>query len=284
MNNQVQMNNHTQNAPKVQGEEKLKDVLDTLVERGQSNFPKGIHANRLKANALMYIAQDANLTEAARKTPSKVAQIVYNFIALGLDMLNRECYIIPFVKNRDRPNEFVELTIIKDYKGEIKLARKYSVDPIREIFARVVYEKDKYHFNELGHFVHVFDPFDVDRGARKGAYCTVVYENGVQQTEFVNVEEINKIKSVSKSASYPNSPWNQWEDEMWRKTAIRKAMKNISLDFGSSEIQEINRGLENDVDFDNGTQASTHQQIKAQNDAFENVVESEAKEVNFNDI
>lgn len=283
MNNQVQMNNQTQNAPKVQGEEKLKGVLNSMIKKSISVFPEGVNAELLKINALVHIERNPSLLEIAKIEPVRIAQIVYNFIALGLDMLNRECYIIPFINNKGRADQQVELTIIKDYKGEIKLARKYSVDPIREIFARVVYENDQYHFNELGHFVHIFDPFDVDRGAKKGAYCTVVYKSGVQQTEFVNVEEINKIKSVSKSAGYPNSPWNRWEDEMWRKTAVRKAMKNISLDFGSTEAARSYGDTDTDVDFSIAP-VSTPQPIKAQNDAFENVIESEAKEVNFNDI
>lgn len=263
------------NIQQASGQDKLSTVLDKMVIKGMSSFPKGVNAERLKINALMHIAQNKDLSEVAKNQPAKIAQIVYNFIALGLDMLNRECYIIPF-KN--------ELTILKDYKGEIKLARKYSVDPIREIFARVVYENDSYHFNELGQFVHTFDPFSLDRGAKKGAYCTVVYENGVHQTEFVNVEEINKVKGVSKSASYDSSPWKRWEDEMWRKTAIRKAMKNISLEFGSGEIRQIYESTETDIDINNTGIRANAEPIKEQNDAFENVIESEAKEVDFNDV
>lgn len=264
MSNQVQ----------VQGEGRLSSILDKMVAKGISTFPKGVNAERLKINALMYIAQDKNVSEVAKNQPSKIAQIVYNFIALGLDMLNRECYIIPF-KN--------ELTILKDYKGEVKLARKYSVDPIREIFARVVYENDSYHFNELGQFVHTFDPFATDRGDKKGAYCTVIYENGVHQTEFVNADEIKKIRGFSKSSGSQYSPWNTWEDEMWKKTAIRKAMKNISLDFGSSEVLKVYQETDNDVDFNNGSRSSA-EPIKEQNDAFDNVIDAEATEVNIHDI
>lgn len=264
MSNQVQ----------AQGEGRLSSILDKMVAKGISTFPKGVNAERLKINALMYIAQDKNVSEVAKNQPAKIAQIVYNFIALGLDMLNRECYIIPFGEN---------LTILKDYKGEVKLARKYSIDPIREIFARVVYENDSYHFNELGQFVHTFDPFATDRGDKKGAYCTVIYENGVHQTEFVNADEIKKIRSASKSSGKPASPWNNWEDEMWRKTAIKKAMKNISLDFGSGEILKAYQESDNDVDFNSGSRSSA-EPIKTQNDAFDNVIEAEATEVNIHDI
>jgi len=190
-------------------------------------------------------------------------------------MLNKECYIIPFKG---------DLTILKDYKGEVKLARKYSVDPIREIFSRVVYETDQYRFNEYGHFIHEFDPFSTTRGAKKGAYCTVIYENGVHQTEFVNIEEIQKIRNFSKSSNSSYSPWNNWEDEMWRKTAVRKAMKNISLDFGNSETLKAYQESDNNVNFGSSSPRFSSAEVVNQSDAFDDAIEAEAKEVNFNDI
>ena len=268
------MNNVQVNSQAPQSINGFQGRLEKMISKGASSFPQGVNAERLKINALMHIAQDENLKQLAIQQPAKIAQIVYNFIALGLDMLNKECYIIPFKG---------DLTILKDYKGEVKLARKYSVDPIREIFSRVVYEADSYRFNEYGHFIHEFDPFSTDRGAKKGAYCTVIYENGVHQTEFVNAEEIQKIRSFSKSSNSQYSPWNNWEDEMWRKTAIRKAMKNISLDFGSSETLKAYHESDNDVDFNNAPRSSTAP-IQEQPDAFDDAIEAEAKEVDFNDI
>ena len=267
MNNAQASNNNTPSIRRFQG------ILEASIAKGVASFPKGVNAERLKINALMHIAQDENLKQLAIQQPAKIAQIVYNFIALGLDMLNKECYIIPF-KN--------DLTILKDYKGEVKLARKYSVDPIREIFSRVVYETDSYRFNELGQFIHTFDPFATDRGAKRGAYCTVIYENGVHQTEFVNAEEIQKIRNFSKSSSSQYSPWNNWEDEMWRKTAIRKAMKNISLDFGNSETLKAYQESDNDVDFN--TPRSNNTEIKPQHDAFADVIEGEIEEVSLQDV
>lgn len=269
------MSNTQTNSQAPQNIGRFQGTLEKMISKGATSFPQGVNADRLKINALMHIAQDENLKQLAIQQPAKIAQIVYNFIALGLDMLNKECYIIPFKG---------DLTILKDYKGEVKLARKYSVDPIREIFSRVVYEADSYKFNEYGHFIHEFDPFSTSRGEKKGAYCTVIYENGVHQTEFVNAEEIRKIRNFSKSSSSQYSPWNNWEDEMWRKTAVRKAMKNISLDFGNSETLKAYHESDNDVDFSGATPRSNSEPIKEQPDAFDDAIDAEAKEVDFNDI
>ncbi len=202
-----------------------------------------------------------------------IAQYVYNFISLGLDMLNRECYIIPY---KDK------LTVLKDYKGEIKLAKMYSVNPIREIIARIVCQNDEYFFNENDHFIHKFDPFSTSRGEKVGAFCTIIYENGVRQTEFVNPEEIKKIKAVSQSANSEYSPWKKWEDEMWKKTVIKKAMKNISLDFNSTEIQNAYLNSDNDVTF----ARKTEQEPVKQKDVFdaEDAVLVDPEEVDIKDV
>lgn len=214
--------------------------LKSMVEKSSAALPRDINADRLRINAMMYVTEDKKLYQLACEQPAKIAQIIFNFIALGLDMLNRECYIIPYNG---------KLQVLKDYKGEVKLVKKYAIDPIREIYARVVYAQDKYYFDEENKFIHEFDPFKVDRGDKIGAFCTVIYQNGVQQTEFVNIEEIEKVKSVSQSAKSEYSPWQKWEDEMFKKTVIRKAMKNISLDFGNNELQAAYKNTDNDVDF-----------------------------------
>ena len=48
---------------------------------------------------------------------------------LGLDFTMRECYAIPYAST---------LQFQTDYKGEVKLAKKYSVNPIKDIYAKLV--------------------------------------------------------------------------------------------------------------------------------------------------
>lgn len=254
---------------------KFKATLSALIERSAGALPKDINSERLKINAMVYIHEDKKLNKLAEEQPVKIAQLVFNFIALGLDLLNKECYIIPYGDT---------LQVLKDYKGEVKLAKKYAIDPIREIYARVVYKQDKYYFDNENKFVHEFDPFKIDRGEKIGAFCTVIYKNGVQQTEFVNIDEIKKVKEVSKSANSDFSPWKNWEDEMYKKTVIRKAMKNISLDFGNNEVQKAYKESDNDIDFNR----QNNEEIISQDDP--NIIDvevdqpKEVEEVDFNAI
>jgi recombination protein RecT len=213
-----------------------------MLTKGIKALPSDVNSDRLKLNALMYIAGDKKLKELAMEQPAKIAQIVYNFIVLGLDMLNKECYIIPFGN---------ELVISRDYKAERKLAKKYSVEGIRNIQSDVVFSNDEYSYLD-GKFVHNYDPFksEAERGKRIGSYCKITYDNGVENYTFISLDEIKRVKSVSKSANSSFSPWVNWESDMFKKTAIRKAMKEISLDFGNDTIQDAYKNTDNDVDFE----------------------------------
>ena len=239
--------------------EKFEINLTKMLEKGIKALPSDVNSDRLKLNAMMYIAQDEKLKDLAQRQPAKIAQIVYNFIALGLDMNNKECYIIPFG---------TVPTVILDYKGLEKLAKKYSVEPINLIYSRAVHEKDDYGFKDNGEFYHKFDPFasEEKRGKRIGSYCKVEYKSGSVDIEFVNLDEINRVKAVSKTASQKGSVWEKWEESMFRKTAVRKMTKHIPLDFGKyQEVEKAFKESDNDIDFER----KNTDVVLEQNDVFE---------------
>ena len=217
--------------------DKFKYNLETILTQNIKALPSDVNADRLKLNALMYISQDAKLMALAQEKPSVMAQIVYNFVALGLDMSNREVYIIPFGSTP---------TVIRDYKGEEKLAKKYSVKEIKTIKSNIVRSTDEQGFDEEGHFFHRYNAFatDSDRGEIIGAYCKVVYVDDSYDLETVNIDEIKKVRAVSKTANSPDSVWNKWAESMWRKTAVKKAMKHIPLDFKKLASDEVAATIE----------------------------------------
>lgn len=243
---------------------KVGDQLEGMISRNLTAIPKGVNHDRLRLNAIMYINQDEKVKAVALQQPARVAQILFNFIILGLDVFNKEAYIIPFGK---------ELQVIRDYKGEAKLAKMYSVEPIKNITARVVYEGDKYSFDIDDNFKHEFDPFTSKKDKKMiGAYCTISYKNGDKMTEFINEDEINKIKAFSKSSSSQYSPWNTWEESMWKKSVIRKALKLVPLDFGAPELNKAYTETDNDVDF---TKPIQEVEIIEQPDPFADIPEVE---------
>ena len=220
----------------------FKSALELTIKSGIKSIPHEINADRLKLNAIMAIDQDEGLRKHAISQPIVIAQYIFNFVIQGLDMLNREAYIVPYKG---------KLTPVIDYKGLKKIAQQYSVKPIKIILSGVVRKNDTY-INKNGIFNHEFDPFqsDKDRGIFIGAYCTIKYTDGEEQSVFVNADEVNKVKKSSPSSKSDFSPWNSWEETMWEKTVIRKAMKYVNLDFGGNEnLAKAYRDSDKEVEF-----------------------------------
>ncbi len=243
----------------------FKNALEGTIKGGIKAIPHEINADRLKLNAIMCIDQNQNLRAEAVKQPVVIAQYVFNFVIQGLDMLNREAYIVPY-KNK--------LTPVIDYKGLKKIAQKYSVKPIKIILSGVVRKNDKY-INKNGIFTHEFDPFmsDKERGEFIGAYCTIKYQDGEEQTAFVNADEVQKVRKSSPSSESSYSPWTTWEESMWEKTVIRKAMKYVNLDFGGNEyLAKAYRESDKDVEFNKNEVVDV--EVIEQKDVFDTEVQA----------
>lgn len=118
--------------------------------------------------------------------------------------------------------------------GIIKKARQSG--EISALGARIVYSKEI----EEGRFTHkVVDgvpKVDHDpilwgeRGAKVLVYSFVRFKDGSVDFEFLHADDVAKIRAVSKAKF---GPWFDWEEEMWKKTAIRRHAKRLPV---SSEL------------------------------------------------
>ena len=99
---------------------------------------------------------------------------------------------------------------------------------IKTISAEVVYEKDLFDY-ELGSTPKItHKPLIVgDRGKPMCVYSVAVTTNGGEYYEVMNMDDINKCRNASKSGSHPSSPWNNWFDQMAKKTVIHRIAKRL---------------------------------------------------------
>lgn len=115
------------------------------------------------------------------------------------------------------------------YQGLVQVAR--NTGTILSISAQVAYENEY----QQGRF-KVFggdderiehSPFMAgeERGDLLACYCIVKFVDGGIQREWMRADDVAKVRAVSKSSGKPNSPWNKWESEMWRKSVLRRALK-----------------------------------------------------------
>ena len=97
------------------------------------------------------------------------------------------------------------------------LAYRYKVEAlkdmgVREVFADLVYEGDKFEVNRDGgvvvNVVHEY-PFDAKREGTKGvrgAWGVAIYEDGRRRYKVLNMTDINRAKAAS--ATKTGGPWN----------------------------------------------------------------------------
>lgn len=106
---------------------------------------------------------------------------------------------------------------------------------VAKISAQVVYENDhfvvSYGFDE--DVTHNPPPLDKPRGKAIGAYATAVLKDGSRLLEVMSLEEIEKVRNVSRAKGA--GPWVQWFGEMARKTVMRRLSKRLPM---STDLEE----------------------------------------------
>lgn len=138
---------------------------------------------------------------------------------------------------------------VPGYKGLITLARRSGY--VASITAEPVHAGDdfKYRLGLTPVLEHVpFDMLDLrDQSAQLSAlamaedkkandpyrliaaYSVLTLKDSTKEFKVVTQRFIDRIKKASKSSNHPDSPWNQWEEAMWCKTAIKQCLKFAPL-------------------------------------------------------
>lgn len=186
----------------------------------QSCLPKHMTPERMCRVALQTIRRTPQLMNC---TPESLVAAIVEASSLGLELdLRGQAYLVPY-KN--------SVTLIPGYKGLMDLA--YRSGRVTNIYAEVVCENDHFAFAlglapKLEH-----TPNLEDRGALKAVYAVARVKDADPAFVVLGKTEIDKIRKASKASG--SGPWVQWEEEMWKKTAIRRLCKYLPL---SPEIQK----------------------------------------------
>lgn len=100
---------------------------------------------------------------------------------------------------------------------------------IAKVSAQVVYEADEFvwHLGFDEGVTHNPPALNEPRGKAIGAYATAVLKDGSRLLEVMSLEEIEKVRSVSRAKG--NGPWVTWWGEMARKTVLRRLSKRLPM-------------------------------------------------------
>lgn len=198
----------------------LTDSLDKQV----AALPKDFNKQRFVQNC-MTVLQDgqADFSKCDSRT---VIRTLMKASYLGLDFFNGECYAIPYG---------TQCQFQTDYKGEIKLCKRYSSNPIQDIYAKNVRDGD--YFEEVidnGKQYVNFKPKAFNNGEIIGAFAVVLYKDGSMMYDTMSKEDIEHTRQTfSKAAN--SKAWKESYGEMCKKTVLRRLCKLIDLNFDTAE-------------------------------------------------
>ena len=188
----------------------LKNVQDAL--------PKDFNKERFVQNALALLNENPNIAKYGQE------QIIGGLMKgayLGLDFYSKECYLVPYGN---------QLNYQTDYRGAKKLAKKYAIRPVKDIYAKLVREGDLFEESiDGGNQTFVFKPKAFNDGKIIGAFAVCLYADGGMQYDTMSLADLENTRKQSKASNSP--AWKNFTGEMYKKTVLHRLCKHIELDF-----------------------------------------------------
>ena len=244
--------------------EQLTDKLVSI----QKALPKSFNRERFVQNALTVMNEKPELAKINR---AMVIQGLCKGAYLGLDFMNKECYLIPYGNS---------VQFQTDYKGDCKFVKRYAIRPILDVFAKVVREGDFFEEGVIDNHPTVnFKPQPFSNKPIVGAFAIVLYKDGGMEYEAMSTEDIQSVRNNYSKASNSKA-WKYSFDEMAKKTVLRRLCKHIETDFESVEARQAwdeGAGME----FTNTNQPIAEEEVI---DVFATEVTEEAEVVDVDSV
>lgn len=219
--------------------------LTSILEQQTAALPKDFNKQRFIQNC-MTVLQDGK-ADFSKCEPKTIVRTLLKGAYLGLDFFNSECYAIPYG------------TTVKfqtDYKGERKIAKRYSSNPIQDIYAKVVREGDDFsEVIENGRQTVSFKPKVFNDGEIIGAFAVCLYRDGSMIYDAMSKAEIEHTRDTF-SNSATGKAWKDSFGEMAKKTVLRRLCKLIDLNF---ETQEAKQAFEDGSAFEFEKKKEVHE-------------------------
>lgn len=234
------------------------DVLTVALVDNKEALPKNFNKARFVQNAIALINDNPALQ---KYNQSQLKAGLLKGAYLGLDFYSKEAYLIPYGQ---------QLNFQIDYRGAKKLAKKYAIRKIKDIYAEVVRDGDEFEKVVNGNVTTVkFKPKPFSDAKVIGAFAVVEYADGGLVCDTMSLKELEVTRSKSKASN--SMAWKDFTTEMYRKTVLHRLCKHIEIEFENP----------NQLDLWNDSNAMEKQETNVQvdNPFDENVIDVEAKVV-----
>lgn len=211
----------------------IKTGLTKKLTENKEALPAGFNQQRFILNCITVIQDmmkdDKKKAQLEKINPETIPVCLAKAAYLGLDFFNGECYAIPYGGN---------LSFQTDYKGEIKLCKRYSKNKIKDIFAKVVRQGDFFMEEVDGGKQNVqYRPKPFSNEQMIGAFAIAVFEDGSMMYDTMSSEDIENVRNTYSKVK-DSQAWKSSTGEMYKKTVLRRLCKLIDLDFDNIEQQK----------------------------------------------
>ena len=226
----------------------FKEALTESLADAQMALPENFNVTRFVLNCDSILRENETLSKFIKSHPGDgIIQAKKGMLKgafLGLDFMQSEAYLIPYGDT---------LTFMPSYTGKVKLCKRYSTRPIRDIYSRIVREGDELIEKVVDGKPSIdFIPKPFNTRDIIGAFAVVIYQDGGIDYETMSIGELEQVRKSSKMGT--TGAWKAYTSEMYRKTVLRRLTKHIDLNFDSSEqAQYFNE--DTDIETDVRTQA-----------------------------
>lgn len=207
--------------------------MATIVESGATQFksllPNHINKDRFLKSAILALNANPDLKECTQKS---IISTLCQAAEIGLDFTPAKghAYIVKFAN---------EAKFMPGYRGLMELVRRTG--KVKKIESHIVYENDKFEISYGTESYMKHAPIITGaRGAMIGAYAIAILETGENVYEFMNMDDLNKVRATSRMAR--KGAWAAFETEMYRKIPIRRLFKYLP------SSPDLDTALSNDND------------------------------------
>ena len=206
--------------------DKMNDVvmneIATKEKRGLT-IPAGYNVQNALTIAMYQIKGTVNRDKQpvlSACTADSIKQALVEMVTKGLDPNKNHCYWIAYGN---------ALSCTESYFG-VKYRAKRADPNIKDIYSCVVYEGDTLEYEiRYGTKVitkHIQSPENIDLSKIKGAYCTILYRDGNQVSEYMTMAQIKnswaRSQTKGESDAHKLAP-----EQMCMRTVTKRLCKSV---------------------------------------------------------
>lgn len=212
--------------------EVIRQNIMTLAPEFRAALPAHVTVEKFSRVAMTAIQNTPDLADADRKS---LFGAIVRLAQDGLLPDGREAALVIFKTKNKSGGWDAKVQAMPMMAGLLKKVRQSG--DVSKVSARVVHEHDEFSINYGfdDEIKHVPPPLDKPRGKAIGAYAVAVLADGSRYIEVMSLEDIERVRAVSKSKDNQYGPWVQWWGEMARKTVFRRLSKWLPM---STDLEE----------------------------------------------